>query len=133
MAVFVGRDTAALGITRATGGWSNSFGKIKSIRIHCSCLILDKNAFFGGQIQNQIHHFEGKKQILLTFPDNDRDRVAALQLPLVGDRQGELVRSDLEARRCGNGAVCIFNLHAVGTPGGGADGGREREDATVQR
>lgn len=72
-----------------------------------------------------------EKEILFTFSHNDRDRVATLQLPLVGDRQGELVRPDLEARRCGNSAVCIFNLHAVGTPGGGADGERGCDGTTV--
>lgn len=91
-------------------------------------ILFSRSLFFFANSNLNLLFAHGKNP--LTFSDNNRDRVAALQLPLVGDRQGELVRSNLEARRCGNGTVCIFNLHAIGTPGGGA---AESEDATNRR
>lgn len=58
----------------------------------------------------------------LTFPDNDCDSVATLQLPVIGYRQGEFVRADLQTHHRGNSTVCIFNLHTLRTSRGGADG-----------
>lgn len=63
-----------------------------------------------------IHNFQ------LTFPDNDRNGVATLQLPLISNCQGELVRADLQTRHHGNSTVCIFNLHTLRTPKGGRNG-----------
>lgn len=64
---------------------------------------------------------------LLTFSDDDRDCVATLQLPFIRYRQGELVHADLKTCNRGNSAVCILDLHTVGTPGGGTDGQRHKE------
>lgn len=52
-----------------------------------------------------------------TFSDDDRHGVATLQLPLIRHCQGELVSAHLETGHCGNGAVSVLNLHAIGTPG----------------
>lgn len=51
----------------------------------------------------------------------------ALQLPLVGHCQGELVYADLETRHRGDVTVCIFDLHTVGTTGGGTEGEKKDE------
>lgn len=62
----------------------------------------------------------------LTFPDDDRDGVATLQLPLISNCQGELVRADLQTRHRGNGTVCIFNLHTLRTSKGGRKGQKKK-------
>lgn len=62
---------------------------------------------------SDLHH-----TLLLTFPHDDRHRVAVLQVPLIRHRQRERVRADLQACYCGNSTVCILNLHTIRTTGG---------------
>lgn len=65
---------------------------------------------------------------LLTFSDDDRDSVGALQLPLISYCQGKLVPADRQACHCGNSAVYILNLHITRT----ADGRTEIEGESVK-